>query len=299
MVGLAAEGPGQQTATGSAAEVARPPLLRAYFELLERVSILEARRSAESLQVRDLAGTAYQTRASDRVFPPDACPERQRLSLSNGVALHRSWREACQAALAELVERDRVLRSFAGELPPTRIDCSPGVLADAAAPHYEIQAFELGSDDGTSPLRFQTAMLFLLPRSPQLPLVFGFGSAQQREAALNKAEREALQRLAFVWGEPLPQAPVSPSPTPEYHHDFYLCPANHVHLRAWLEGRRRSSHRAQARACFDGAGARFLDLTPPALQGKLAVAKAISPSARRLRFGQPAYPPDALPHPVP
>ena len=38
------------------------------------------------------------------------------------------------------------------------------------------------------------------------------------EAAANHARREALQRLAFLWGEPLPATAPEPEPAPDYHH---------------------------------------------------------------------------------
>lgn len=300
MVGLvasrAASGEGDQNALGSAAGLDAAPVSRAYYELLERISILEARASQQPLCVRDLAGHVRERRSATRVFPPDPAPERQRLALSNGVALHASWAQACEAALHELVERDRVLRSFAGELVPARLDVAPGVLAKAAADRYDAAAYELGVSQ-PSP-KHRTAALVLLPRSPELPVLYGFGTAYTLTAALQRAENETLQRLAFLWGEDLPTAAVEPAPTPEYHHDFYLYPPNQTHLRAWLQGQRSSRHAWRSLPLFDGDRTRFIDLTPASFAGKLAVAKAVSPSARRLRFGQPAYPKHAVPHPM-
>jgi hypothetical protein len=297
MVGLAALGPEQLAATGSAAELGSPPLERAYFELLERISIYEARGGSAALWVRDRQGRALERRPTARVFPLDPRPERRRLSLSNGVALHQTWEQACSAALDELIERDRILRSFAGEFAAVRLDYDPSELAQAAAEHYDASAFQLGDEPEANGAR-HTSVFCLTPRNEQLPLILGFGTAHDLRAAVAKAEREAAQRLAFLWGEPLPEGPVVPSPTPEYHHDYYLCPANHGHLRAWLEGRLTTRPAWRKLPRFQGEGTRFIELTPAALRGKLAVAKAISPRARRLRFGLPAHPKDAVPHPL-
>ena len=108
-----------------------------------------------------------------------------------------------------------------------------------------------------------------------------------------------MQRLAFLWGEDLPSEQVEPSPTPDFHQEFYLYPPNHARLTEWLAGQLKSRHALQRRLpLFDGNPVTYIDLTPAALRGKLAVAKAVSPSARQLRFGVPSYPRNAVPHPV-
>ena len=73
----------------------------------------------------------------------------------------------------------------------------------------------------------------------------------------------------------------------------------------WLEGEHgvearepRSSPRLASPALYEGERTRFIDLTPEALRGKLAVAKAISSHARRLRFGAPHARDEGVPHPI-
>lgn len=287
MCGLVAGDGAQGQALGSAAERSGYPVQRAYFELLERISIQLARR-AEQLPVRDRAGSQLSRRSGARVFPPDPSPERQRLALSNGVALHRSWPEACEAAVRELVERDRVLRSFAGELTARALPAPVSGLE----PEYVAQAYALGAP---GPQLGLTVVIFVLqPRAAEQPLVYGFGAGETLAQASARAQGEAEQRLAFLRGEPLPTAAPEPAPTPDYHQEHYLYPAHHAQLFAWLEGKRPPPARRVCPA-FDGSRLTFVDLTPAAVSGSgLHVAKAISPHARKLRFGATGGPP----HPV-
>jgi len=292
MVGLVASG-GDRNAMGSSTQADGYPVNRAYFELLERISIYEAHQHDRVLAVRDAAGDIVGQRAAARVFPRDVS-ERLRLSLSNGVALHSSWQDACSSALHELIERDRVLRSFAGEFAPARLELPESKLARATAEQFETVAYEIGQRDPAP--RHRTALWFMMPQEISLPLTYGFGTAETLEAALARAEREAMQRLAFLWGEELPGAQVEPTPTPDFHQEYYLYPPNHARLTEWLAGAIKPRHPSQRRLpLFDGEPVTFIDLTPAALQGKLYVAKAVSPSARQLRFGMPAH---GIPHPV-
>jgi hypothetical protein len=295
MVGLVAAS-SAQNAMGSSTQADGYPVNRAYFELLERISIHEACAADRMLDVRDERGVVLGQRLSSRVFPRDVSP-RLRLSLSNGVALHGNWQQACASALHELVERDRILRSFAGELAPVRLHVQESELARATAEQYETVAYEFGRQEPAP--RHRTAMLFMMPRALEFPVTYGFGTDLSLDSALQRAEREAMQRLAFLWGEELPSESPDALPTPDFHQDYYLYPANHSRLSEWLAGQLRPRHaRQRGLPLFDGSPVTFVDLTPPSLRGTLAVAKAISPSARRLRFGVPGFPPNAAPHPV-
>jgi hypothetical protein len=283
MAGLIANSAGAASVTGAAADRLGFPIDRAYFELLERMSIVGARAAAPALTVRDRTGNPRGEQSVSRVFPRDTSPGVLRSSLSNGVALHGSWKQACDAALCELVERDRLLRSFAGEVLPKRLASVEPHLASALQPHYELEAYTF--DPRRTDLRHRSAGVFFQPREAGAPLVFGFAAAHDLDAALAGATREALQRLAFLWGEALPEAPPTAAPTPDFHQEFYLYPPHHAVLRAWLAGRRRK-HAGLARCGFDGERTLFVDLTPPALRASgLAVAKASSAKAHALRFG--------------
>ena len=292
MVGLVAAS-ADRNAMGSSTQADGYPVNRAYFELLERISIYEANQPDRVLEVRDERGRILGERPAARVFPRDVS-EHLRLSLSNGVALHATWRDACRSALHELIERDRILRSFAGEFAPVRVDMLPSELASATAQQFETVAYEIGQRDPAP--KHRTALWFMMPQQIELPMTYGFGTAETISDALARAEREAMQRLAFLWGEDLPNQQVEPAPTPDFHQEYYLYPPNHARLTEWLAGQVKPRHTSQrSLPLFDGTPVTYIDLTPAALRGKLAVAKAISPSARKLRFGVAAK---CIPHPV-
>jgi len=282
MVGLVASTPTQASVTGSAADSQGFPVDRAFFELLERMSIMRARGATEPLTLRDRYGARRGSRVVARVFPADAEPTRLRTSLSNGVALHESWPKACAAALCELVERDRVLRSFRGEFSPARATTNDRKLARALHAHYEIEAYLFGPR--RRKLQHAAAGVFLFPRRPSDPLAYGFAAALDTAAALAAASGEAQQRLAFLWGEAIPNSEPEAAPTPDYHQEHYLYPPHQPLLRAWLAGRWPKPNALRGEV-FDGERASFVDLTPITLRTKLAVAKASAASARKLRFG--------------
>jgi hypothetical protein len=281
-VGLLASSDAVASVTGAAADLGGFPVDRAYFELLERLSMLLARAGVERLELRDPAGKRRGSRAPSQVFVPDRAPDQVRASLSNGVALHRTWADACAAAVCELVERDRVLRSFEGEVAPVRLRDHDPALERALAEHYAVEAY--GFDPPAVPLCYHAAGLFLFPRAPHDPIAYGFAAALSGEAALESATREALQRLAFLYGEEIPMRAPTPAPTADYHQEHYLYPPEHERLREWLTARRPVSP-AGSVSFFDGDGVRFADLTPGSLRERVAVARASSRDARILRFG--------------
>jgi YcaO cyclodehydratase, ATP-ad Mg2+-binding len=282
MVGLVASAPGRASVMGSAAGIDGYPVDRAYFELLERTSLIRA-RARRFLWIRTAAGDPQRRLASTDVFPPDANAAELRNSLSSGVAMHVRWQSACDAALCELIERDRVLRSFAGEFPPRAVRVRDNALVRALRGLYRVEAYRF---DPIAPGLTHTAVgLFLFPHKPALPLAYGFAAAREREGALRSATREAVQRLAFLWGEALPERPPAPSPTPDYHQEFWLYPSHQRALRAWLAGRTRARKRAIV-PILDGDNVTFADLTPRGLPAHVRVVRAISARALPLRFGR-------------
>jgi hypothetical protein len=307
MAGLVASTPEGTAVTGAAADEHGFPVDRAYFELLERSSIFAARESAQPLPLRDRSGAVTGSRAAAEVFPADKQPDSVRASLSNGVALHTSWSRASEAALTELIERDRVLRSFAGEYPPRALPDAGAEFARALEDAYDVRVYTFGPEHAKS--RHVVNGVFLFPRTQSAPLVYGFGAGADTETACASAKREALQRLAFLWGEELPQAPPVAAPVPDYHQEFYLYPPHHAILHAWLAGKRTQ---AQSKATksrdltptnigLDSTDTiQFVDLTPGVLERSLWVAKAVSRVAKQLRFGisRSASRSGAPPHPI-
>jgi YcaO cyclodehydratase, ATP-ad Mg2+-binding len=302
MVGLVAGKMGQGlVAVGSAAETERHPIERAYFELLERVSLIDARQSGRMLRICDTEQRELGQHSATHVFPADPpAHAASKLSLSSGVALHTTWREACARARSELVERDRILRAWHGHCGVQRLATdrtSTLRVAAGLAPHYSAEVYEFGADGAARAQR--VVGVFLWPSALTTPLVYGFAAAEQLHVAIASAEHEALQRLAFLWDEPLPLTSPFASPTPDYHQDYYLFPEHHALLRAWLAGGHSHSDETsrRTRVLFDGECTRFVDLTPTHLQGELFVAKAVSSHARRLRFGTASA--GMPPHPIP
>jgi hypothetical protein len=297
-----------ESALGSAAECAGYPVERAYFELLERVCILIARRATRPLIVRTVAGTELSQRTALRVFPTHAngAEPQQRLSLSNGVAVHTQWQHACATAQHELVERDRVLRAWRGHAAVTYVAPHDEALARALSPHYRVHAVEFGAHTaGHTGLAHRVVGYFLFPQTAAAPLAYGFSAARDLPTALAKAEREALQRLAFLWGEPLPDVAPTPAPTPDFHQEHYLYPAHHARLHAWLEGGHRTESAMNVRVqkrhvtpSYDGELTLYVDLTPETMRDRVAVVKAMSPHARQLRFGSARDPRVHPPHPI-
>jgi hypothetical protein len=293
MVGLVSSVPGGSGVVGAAADRLGFPVECAFFELIERVSLWVARAAGKPLRMRDHAGAVVQTVAAAEVFPSDAAPSRIRASLSNGVALQRSWSAACDAARCELVERDRVLRSFRGEFAPIALPLPDRALAGALRKLYDLEAYAFAP--AAQRVKHSVSGLFLFPRKSSYPLAYGFGAALDADAALAAATREALQRLAFLWDEVLPSEPPTAAPTPDYHQEYYLYPPHHAQLRRWLAGRARApvltGRRARAPVVtgrarsFDGEAVWYADLTPPALRAELCVVRASSPRARALLFG--------------
>lgn len=296
-VGLAVKDKAGMGVTGSAAEEGQAPLTRAYFELLERTSIIEAGSGNTAVWLlHDLDREPRQALTKETLFPKSPSPSEWNFARSNGVASQLTWEAACRSAELELIERDRVLRSWFGEIAPVRLDIPMPGLPQALQPHYELEAYGFA---GAGP---SVVALFGFPKDPSTPRACGFGCAPDPKMALAAATRECLQGLSFLWGEPLTSSLPEFSPTPDYHQDTHLSPAGIARVRAWLAG---------GHLKFAGGGKQpspqetlFGDITPKHLQGLLVVAKAYNPSYVPLTFGKfrpktaPDFPEELLIHPI-
>jgi hypothetical protein len=296
MVGLVAVTPGGREITGAAADAAGFPVDRALFELIERICVVSASTTDEPLAVRDLSGEQQALRPASELFPRDTRPESLRASLSNGAALHDSWANACNAAAYELIERDRILRSFRGDFAPRRLPLTERSISRALQDHYDLEFYRL--DPPEDPAQIAVAAVFLFPHSASAPLVYGFAANRHAPSAETLAMHEALQRLAFLWGEPNPTTPPTASPTPEYHQEFYLYPPNHALLRSWLKGGGMRLN-GPLQPLFDLSQICFVDLKPTGVDLEYAVAKAYAPDALVLQFGTEQGSSLRPPHPIP
>ena len=310
--GIAITAPDGEEVTGSAAalEDARrsgdtSPVMRARYELLERASIVEAIRSpAMPVEIRTAAGRHVRTCIPSELFLESNEPSRWRYARSNGVAIHRDWGSACERALWELAERDRILASWYGDIRPVPLDapltsCAGTSSYDWSAwvfPDTRACAFSRGID---------VVGVFGFPTSPEAPLAMGFAARPGTGAALDDAMREAIQALAFLWGEPVPSSRPPLEPTAMGHLDYHQVRESHRVLQSWLAGDHVAFGRGDACSPVGVVGldaVLFADLTPSWLEGELRVAMALCPSARPLVFGDSPFgahvPADRRVHPI-
>lgn len=283
--GLAARREGCGEATGSAAAIGRSPLDRAYFELLERVSILDAMRvRSRRWPLLDAGGTVAGEAKTEELFPESDAPDEWRYARSNGVAFHSTFEQARDHALWELAERDRVLRSWYGGAAPVRTDL-PGEETLPSPDAHDWRGYVLPDARPTCwTATVRVAVVVGFPRRPSVPLAIGFGARPRAVAALSAAAREAVQRVAFLWDEAVPEQPAMGPPSPALHLDWYLCPSNHGRIHDWLAG--EHARFGGASHLPEGVSAPlFADLTPHSLRGRAFVIKAMSSDVVPLTFG--------------
>jgi hypothetical protein len=287
-VAFVARGPDGQEVTGSAAQPGESPRWRAYFELLERMSLVEALLTPRTWTVRNREGEAVGELDHQTLFPESTDPNRWRYALSNGVALHRDWQAACERAAWELLERDRILRAWFGWSVPRSRPVPAGVIPANLEAQYDWRVARMSGDGPGTSQGDHATMVFGFPRFEPWPLVWGHAARATEAEALTAAAHEALQRLAFVWGEPLPEGPPELQPTPYFHQEHYLYPPHHEAIRQWLRhGHGQYAHRAAEPGPVDPDSMWWVDLTPASLSGQVQVVKAVASGALPLVFGTP------------
>ena len=148
LVGLSSTDREGVEALGSAADPDGPPEQRAYFELLERIAVLDAARRREAVWTRlDVDGKPLGVQPTGTLFPNSPLPNRWRYARSNGVAAHHSWHAACSAAARELAERDRVLRAWLGDVAPFELALPTDWPHEDLERHYELRLFVFGEPE--------------------------------------------------------------------------------------------------------------------------------------------------------
>ncbi len=282
--GLASRGPDGTEITGSAAERFDDPAARAGFELMERIATVGALgRDTSSWSATTVAGDAAGDIASAELFPAGQAAAPWRFARSNG---------------AELAERDRILRSWYGDISPVRADAPAGVRG-AEGYVWRAAVFPDTGDLWSADLAVAAVIGF--PTATGSPLALGYGANPDAGAALDRAGREALQSLAFLWGEPIPDQPPAALPSAGGHLEHWLYPRHHEWLLGWLDGAHARFRGRRTRR--DGSAAtRYVDLTPAWFGPGLRVAKAVCPRAEPLAFGLAPFaehlPPDLRIHPI-
>jgi hypothetical protein len=265
---------------GSAAHETEDPLPRAYFELLERLSIGQAILSSGEHTLHDATRTSAAQQGTrlpaSLLFKPNPEPQRWRHALSNGVALGETWAHACSRALAEVVERDAVLRSWFGRLPlhPLPADAAVGWRILSELYELEVRCVQW--------LGHWVVVGVGFPREASTPLGLGFGARRELNEASQVALREFVQRLGFLWGESIPECEPEPAPSVDYHQEWGLWTGSHGALRQWLE---RAAGVASLEPEPDPPALGFADLTYREIQGQLHVARAHAPALCPLIFG--------------
>jgi ribosomal protein S12 methylthiotransferase accessory factor YcaO len=281
LCGVVTTGHGE-TLTGSAGGVGERPLARAYFELLERTSVVEAGKSVDLLRLLNPESGVLRTAIPREIFQQSNDPTF-RYARSNGVAGASSWASACSNARWELIERDRVLRSWYGQTRPLHCrELRLPSLVDLDA-FYESCVY---SFPGASAVcRGEVAGVFAFPKVAGAPLSYGFAAQPDLARAIRKAGRECVQRIGFLWGEEVSADEPAFVPNAEYHQEYYLRPHMHDALRAWLEG----DHLRLACEIEPRLGVRqpeeFVDVTMQHLRGSFFVAKILPRDELELGFG--------------
>ncbi|RZA25059.1 MAG: hypothetical protein EOP10_07995 [Proteobacteria bacterium] len=212
---------------------------KARYELLERIWLVEHLLKAplKSYKVR-LPESGEEMHSLDRSHVFAASRPGFRIVESNGVALHESWSAACRAAALELLERHLVLESFRGRIKPHLIDPSLSLFPELSFEDiYLSSTYTLGSqmtDSFKEPIHVAAA--FLQPRDAgKVHQICAFGAGFSRQDAILKAEKEALQRYAFLCDSPIPSEAAYEASS-AFHQAYHLVPANHWVIKSWLEG---------------------------------------------------------------
>lgn len=282
--GIQASHPKYGPIVGSATEAGdHDPWDRAWHELLERVSIIEAIHAAPSQFVtRDMCGKPLGMLPFNQVFPSPPQGEETiwQPAKSNGVAIEQSWEKAAARAVWELAERHLLLESWLGIRKPRRLPNAALQHASVLSELYDIQCVTFGVVKAASS-EVHSCGVFLFPKNEKNPLIFGFGAALEEGVALIKAETEALQRLSFLWSEEIPTTPPELAPHALFHQDFFLVPNKMLLIKKWLNGDFLNVNQKKP---TNTLAIQLVDLSRYAPDG-LQLARAVSPDAIPLMFG--------------
>lgn len=304
MVGYAARRKRDQlTVTGSSCGWDRDPADTAWYELLERISLVTARSLPMDTRwcLRHIKSFAVHRMASSQeLFKESPQPQLWTPAKSNGVAMGQTWQKAVQHALHEVIERHLVLASWYGAVKPQLVPTRLPLNLSSLQHEFRIEHYHLGEficDENS----VRAAATFIWPLNGKKPVIYGFGADAVADDATERSLKEALQRLCFLHDAEEPEAEAAFKPTADFHQDYFLQPAQQMAIKGWLAGDHFQERYAQALA-FQGES-QWLDLTPhDNFPGK--VVQVFLPGSLALMFGRyqpPQFPdldPKLLIHPI-
>ena len=258
---------------GSSSSQAGSPLIFAAYELLERYVVLTQ-------------STDNKTHESDKF----------KYSVSNGVALHDTFVKAKDNAYFEMYERNEILKSWYYNTPIKRLPNSLlGEMSTEMVNLYEFFVADFTDGHGAPVIG-----VFALPNMKEMNFICGFGSGQTIEEAVQKAKKEFVTRLGFLWGE-LPGDEIKIVNSPGFHQDFYMRHENLNNIREWLFGQKYPKKKSSSHQMKD---VYYVNITPSGWESHFSVVRARSVDAIPLFFG---YPPKQIfdfpyrcdiPHPI-
>lgn len=282
LCGMLAKHPQWGEVVGSSANLGSSPDNNAWYELVERISIVQAMQKSEFTQRDPISDLTLGTVAGHKVFPTTK-DESSQFSKSNGIALFSNWPEACRRACFELVERHLVLASWLGLSKPLILSGIESGPLQSLAHLYEIIHIGFGQQKvSTYEGDIFASGVLLRPRDSKYPLVLSFGAGQSLAESVAKAQAEAWQRLGFLWGEDLPEIEPDFSPTHLYHQDYYLFTGHHSKIDEWISGGHWKGKQSSLPSILNMT---FVDLSSPQTL-HFRVAKAMAPEAIPLVFGK-------------
>lgn len=202
---------GSSSVTGSAVAADAENAERfAYFELLERISVMKNK---------------------DRLSHVTA---KFKKSISNGVAAHTDRHLAYRSALLELIERDLILKSWHGFIEPKRKSAISSKFTETHKDNYIFERYTLNYLNDSE---FTSTVAVGWPLNSSMPTILGFGCARNELDSIAKAHQEMLQRFVFLKDEPVPQAKPAFETSALFHQEYFLYPAHIINLQNWLNGK--------------------------------------------------------------
>lgn len=206
----------------------------AWFELIERISLVEKIKADSSTTYSSYLfdGNPSKSYLQKELFPKSPSKDFE-FAKSNGVATHTDIIEARSRTAFELIERERIIKSWYLKAPPKCLDIS-NEFSKGFVDRFQFIEGDFGSSDVDGLGSIYTSGVFLFPKKKENIAIYGFGAGLSNSDAKAKAAREAIQRLGFLWEEePLDSAP-SFSPSPSYHQEYFLQKNQEKYLKEWI-----------------------------------------------------------------